>query len=226
MFLPLWQQTNVMSGTLGNKSENESAAVVIEAFYWMGKQRQKENRPKRGFWGGHCQQHNHELASSHFGREGKGACARLAALRRRWGRSRHLVSGLGQGLLLTTQQHGCCPGTGVGSWGVPAASSAPARAKTCGISAETTKTMTALLFIWAHKWKNSSISPDCAAVRFALYPPMEEKGELFVSQQAWTCIQLSGSPIHIYMMCYEPQGTRWKSGRWCLPDCPHCPKFS
>lgn len=26
---------------------------------------------------------------------------------------------------------------------------------------------------------------------------MEEKGELFVSQQAWTCIQLSGSPIHI-----------------------------
>lgn len=102
MFLPLWQQTNVMSGTLGTKSENESAAVVTEAFSWMGKQRQKENRPQRGFCEGHCQQSIHELTCSHFSGEGEAAWAHAGhfssrLLTWRWGRSCHFVTGLGQG---------------------------------------------------------------------------------------------------------------------------------
>jgi len=115
---------NVMSGTLGTKSENESAAVVTEAFSWMGKQRQKENRPRRGFCGGHCQRRTamRNVSALRWGRQpGHWQGLPSCPLAWRWGPEVpfcgwYWLGAAARGRAWEGSSKMRCPSTVVGSW--------------------------------------------------------------------------------------------------------------
>lgn len=81
-------------------SENESAAVVTEAFPWMGKQRQKGNRPRRGFCSGHCQPLTamRKVFALCWGRQH----------RHRWDLPSHPQHGTGSTISWLVSAGGCC----------------------------------------------------------------------------------------------------------------------